>query len=158
MCTYIKFINQNRCRVTWRNPVYNNSLNRAVDLLARVRTFGKFWKMSENVSEEMMEVYNQMKNAFSQKLSALAIKQNSVLIPSLEKYNSLINEVENAKLKPVKNATDLRRLARYDVLLLAGEKNMFCVKLATLIPRSNILYIMIQLLIEEKVTPKTLLG
>lgn len=66
----------------------------------------------------------QKKNLFHQKVDNLPVKKNSVIIATVEKYNKLIAEVEIAKTNVVKTAIDLRRLHRYDVLLVKGEKKL----------------------------------
>lgn len=70
------------------------------------------------------EILLQMKNLFYQTLKDWPVKQNSVLITSVQKYDQLICEVERAQKNLVKTSTDLRRINRYDVLLLAGEKKL----------------------------------
>ena len=75
--------------------------------------------MSENQDNS-----EQMKVLYYNKLNKIEHKINSFSIPTKEKYNELILEVEKAKLSEKKSFTDSRRLHRYEILTVAGEKKL----------------------------------
>ncbi|CAG9765016.1 unnamed protein product [Ceutorhynchus assimilis] len=65
----------------------------------------------------------EMKARFFEKLQSMQKPINSFYIPSIEKYEALIEEVEDAKQVYKKTALQYRPLKRYDVLLVGGLKS-----------------------------------
>lgn len=71
-----------------------------------------------------MSGVGEMKARFLEKLESMQKPINSFYIPSIEKYEALIKEVEEAKQVAKKTTLQYRRLKRYDVLLVGGIKKL----------------------------------
>lgn len=65
-----------------------------------------------------------MKIEFERKLDELVKSRNSFRISTVEKYQKIIKEVEEAREQPKKSSTDYRRLKRYQVIHVGNSKRL----------------------------------